>query len=63
MICPHCNKHRLLKAEGKWFCPQCFNVFHYLPLYGRSNLSKCSLYVNRKLFNPPILDSQGCASS
>lgn len=21
MICPTCNKPRLLKSEGKWFCP------------------------------------------
>lgn len=66
MICPHCNKHRLLKAEGKWFCPLCFNIFHYLPLYGQSNRIFDTLSVNSKygkIFKQPLLDSQGCVSS
>ncbi|HOJ77832.1 MAG TPA: hypothetical protein PLZ08_03010 [Bacillota bacterium] len=34
MLCPTCNRHRLLPADGKWFCPQCFQVYHSFPRYG-----------------------------
>jgi hypothetical protein len=63
MVCPLCNKHKLLQAEEKWFCPYCFNVYHHLPLYGLSNRIKYSLYGHgrySKLFSQPHIDSQGC---
>lgn len=63
MTCPLCNKHRLLKAEEKWFCPHCFNVYHHLPLYGLSNHIQYSLYGNSqysKRFTPPNINSPGC---
>ena len=44
MICPICSKHKLLKAEGKWFCPCCYQVYHDLPLYGSLH------HLNRSIF-------------
>jgi hypothetical protein len=34
MICPLCHKHKLLQAEGRWYCPQCYHVYSYFPVYG-----------------------------
>ena len=34
MACPICNNHKLLRADGKWFCPHCYRVYAKLPLYG-----------------------------
>jgi hypothetical protein len=37
MICPICQKHILLQAEKRWYCPQCFHVYPCLPVYGLSH--------------------------
>ena len=34
VICPCCNRQKLLRAEGKWYCPACFRVYHQPPVYG-----------------------------
>jgi hypothetical protein len=34
MICPFCYKHKLLQAEGRWYCPYCYRVYNYFPVYG-----------------------------
>jgi hypothetical protein len=34
MICPLCQQNNLLQAESRWYCPQCYHVYPYLPTYG-----------------------------
>jgi hypothetical protein len=35
MYCPCCSRNKLLRADGKWFCPHCFQIYGHLPLYGK----------------------------
>jgi ribosomal protein L37AE/L43A len=59
MLCPLCHKHKLLRAEEKWFCPHCYNVYHHLPLYGLSSRIKHSLHGKRysMILNHPNLNA------
>lgn len=49
MICPLCHRHKLLHAEGRWYCPQCYQVYTRLPIYG-SELYKTNTPLANLLF-------------